>query len=225
MIKILVIEDDQELLRTLLRYLDTFGYICEKAKLYTDAKQKIETFKYDCIILDINLPDGNGLALIDLVKSINDKCGIVVLSANNSLDDTLHGLDTGADDYLTKPFHLAELNARVRAVVRRHKYGGNNKLTFNEIVVNTSSNEVHVNGDKLKLTKKEFELLLFLMSNKDKVVTKQSISDFIWGDYIEFENSFDFIYSHLKNLRKKINDKGGKDYIQTVYGIGYRFSE
>ena len=222
--KLLIIEDDQELLRTILKYFDSFGYLCEKAKNIADAKTKLQDHNYDCILLDINLPDGNGLEILQLLKKKPEKNGVLVLSANDTLDYKLNGMNLGADDYLTKPFHLAELNARVKSIVRRNNFKGNDEIEFNEIYIDTKSNEVSVNKEKIKFTKKEYELLLFLMSNKDRVVTKQSLSDHIWGYYIDLYNSYDFIYSHLKNLRKKIMEKGGNDYIKTIYGIGYKFS-
>jgi DNA-binding response OmpR family regulator len=223
--KILIVEDDQELLRSMLKYFDSFGYNSEGSKTLRSAKEKLEHHSYDCVVLDLNLPDGNGLSIISKIKELKNKTGILILSANNSLDDKLDGLELGADDYLTKPFHLAELNARIKSILRRNKFEGDDLLVFNEIEIDTSSKDVRVNKSLLKLTKKEYELLLFLVSNKNRVVTKQSISDHIWGDYVDIYDSYDFIYSHLKNLRKKIIEKGGKDYINTVYGIGYKFSK
>ena len=223
--KLLVVEDDQELLRSILKYFDSFGYLCEKSKTIADAKKKLENHNYDCLILDLNLPDGNGLELVKSLKRKKTKLGILILSANDSLDDKLFGLDVGADDYLTKPFHLAELNARVKSIVRRHKFEGSNLVEYNEIKIDTSAKEVFIHNEKIKLTKKEYELLLFLIINKDRVITKQSISDHIWGDYMDLFDSYDFIYTHLKNLRKKIIEKNGSDYIKTVYGIGYKFTD
>jgi DNA-binding response OmpR family regulator len=223
--KVLVVEDDQELLRLILKYFDSFGYVVEKAKTIKEAKLKVSGHNYDCIILDINLPDGTGFEFLSQNKSIRKDTGVLILSANDTLDDKLTGLDLGADDYLTKPFHLAELNARVKSIVRRKKFEGSSSIDFNEISIDSDSKTVKVNENKLKLTKKEYELLLFLVTNKYKVVTKQSIADHIWGDYMDFPGSFDFIYSHLKNLRKKIMEHGGNDYVQTVYGIGYKFSD
>lgn len=222
--KLLIVEDDQELLRSMLKYFDSFGYYSEGAKTLRNAKEKLEKHTYDCVVLDLNLPDGNGLSIITKIKELKSKTGILILSANNSLDDKLDGLELGADDYLTKPFHLAELNARIKSILRRNKFEGDDLLTFNEIIIDTSSKDVRINNILIKLTKKEYELLLFLITNKNRVVTKQSISDHIWGDYVDIYDSFDFIYSHLKNLRKKIVEKGGQDYIKTVYGIGYKFS-
>ena len=222
--KVLIIEDDQELLRTIVRYFDTFGYVTEKAKSVQEAKNRILKYNYDSIVLDINLPDGNGFELLDYLNDKEKNSSVLILSASNDLDDKLKGLDMGADDYLTKPFHLSELNARLRSIVRRNKYGGKSEIILNEIRIETDSHDVFVNQSLLSLTKKEYEILLFLVTNKNRVVTKQSLSDHIWGDHSDIYNSNDLIYSHLKNLRKKITDHGGKDYIKTIYGIGYKFS-
>lgn len=222
--KLLIVEDDQELIRSMLKYFDSFGYNSDGAKTLKSAKEKLKEHDYDCVVLDVNLPDGNGLSIINTIKELNNKTGVLVLSANNSLDDKLDGLELGADDYLTKPFHLAELNARIKSILRRNQFEGDDILVFNEIEIDTNSKDVRVNGNLLKLTKKEYELILFLITNKNRVVTKQSISDHIWGDFVDIYDSFDFIYTHLKNLRKKIIAKGGQDYIKTVYGIGYKFS-
>lgn len=223
--KILIVEDDLEILRTVLKYFDSFGYVLEKAKNYKDGLSKINEYLYDCVILDLNLPDGDGIELLAMIKGKNKSTGVIILSANSSIETKVAGLEIGADDYLTKPFHLSELNARVKSVVRRNKYEGDNTVAFNEIVVDTAAQEVTVNEKTLRLTKKEYELLLYLIINKNRVLTKQSISEHIWGDFIDRTDSYDFIYSHLKNLRKKILEKEGRDYIHTIYGIGYKFSE
>ena len=221
---LLIVEDDNELVKTILEYFDSYGYVCEVSKSFRSAKEKIQDSQYDCVVLDINLPDGKGVDLIPFIKECS-KSPILILSANSSIDDKIAGFDYGADDYLTKPFHLAELNARISSLIRRNQFGGSNLVQFNEIEVNVDKKEVKVCGKKLKLTKKEYELLLFLISNRDKVVTKKSISDHIWGAYIDVVESSNFIYTHLKNLRKKIEENGGKNYVQTVYGIGYRFTD
>lgn len=223
--KILIVEDDLEILRTVLKYFDSFGYVLEKAKNYKDGLSKINEYLYDCVILDLNLPDGDGIELLAKIKGKNKSTGVIILSANSSIETKVAGLEIGADDYLTKPFHLSELNARVKSVVRRNKYEGDNTVAFNEIVLDTAAQEVTVNEKTLRLTKKEYELLLYLIINKNRVLTKQSISEHIWGDFIDRTDSYDFIYSHLKNLRKKILEKEGRDYIHTIYGIGYKFSE
>lgn len=220
--KLLVVEDDRELLRNLLRFFDSLAYMVDHAKTLKEANEAIQDNTYDCIVLDINLPDGSGLNLLDNVKKQKNKCGVIILSANDELDDKLIGLDLGADDYLTKPFHLSELNARIRSIVRRKQHDGENTIELNEIVIDLDAQEVTIHGTPLKLTKKEYDLLLFMITNKNKVVTKASISQHLWGDYIDHSDSFDFIYTHLKNLRKKIVAAGGEDYIQSVYGLGYR---
>lgn len=223
--KILLVEDDRELLKTVLKYFDSFGYNLDPAKSFKDAKGKIKDSDYDCAIVDINLPDGNGLDLIEIIKAKDSSTGVLILSANGNLEDRLHGFDIGADDYLTKPFHLSELNARLKSIVRRNKFQGKSILDFNEITIDTDAKEVFVHENKLKLTKKEYDLLVFFVTNKNKVITKQSISNYIWGDYIELSDSYDFIYTHLKNLRKKIIQNGGNDYVKSVYGLGYKFTD
>lgn len=222
--KLLIVEDDIELLRTILKYFDAFGYVLEKAKTLKEGREKLAEHSYDCVILDLNLPDGDGIELLHQIKSKDKTTGVIILSANSSLETKVAGLEVGADDYLTKPFHLSELNARVKSIVRRNKYEGDNQVVFNEILLDTLGQEVRVNGKLLKLTRKEYELLLYMIINKNKVLTKHSISEHIWGDFVDRRDSYDFIYSHLKNLRKKIVEKGGADYIQTIYGIGYKFA-
>jgi DNA-binding response OmpR family regulator len=222
--KLLIIEDDVELLRSMLLYFDAFGYHLDRAKTVADAIWELDRHKYDCVVLDINLPDGSGLDILRKMKRTKIKTGILILSANDSIEDKLDGLELGADDYLTKPFHLAELNARIKSIVRRNTAEGNNEIQINELKIDISANEVYINEQQLKLTKKEFELLLFLATNRNRVVTKQTISDYIWGGYMEHTESSDMIYAHLKNLRKKISQAEGSDYIKTVHGIGYKFS-
>jgi DNA-binding response OmpR family regulator len=174
--------------------------------------------------LDINLPRGSGLELLDILKKEKIEGSVVIVSANNTLDDKVEGLELGADDYLTKPFHLSELNARVKAVLRRNSYQGSSEITVNEIKINPESKMVWINEKSITLTKKEYLLLEFFIINKDKVLSKESISEHLWGDYMDQSDSFDFIYSHLKNLRKKLVANGAKDYVKTVYGIGYIFN-
>lgn len=169
------------------------------------------------------LPDGNGLQLLQTIKTTHPQWNVLIISAKDALDDRLKGLDLGADDYLPKPFHLAELLARIRAIFRRSKLGGTDTLEFNEIQINHQSLEVTVLGKLLDLTKKEFDLLVFLLTNKNKVLSKQAIATHLWGDYTDDLANFDFVYQHIKNLRKKICAAGGRDYLTTVYGLGYKF--
>ncbi len=221
--KLLFVEDDQDLLKSMLFYFNEIGYNCEKAKTVAEAVEKVGVYDYDCIILDLVLPDGSGLDLLEEIKLRKIDVGIIILSANSNLDDKLKGLDRGADDYLTKPFHLSELNSRIKSIIRRKKQGGNAVITFNELEINTDAQEVHVNKELIHLTKKEFDLLLYLIFNKNKVVAKSSISEHLWGDFMDQSDSFDSVYSHVKNLKRKLKEGGGQDYIKSLYGIGYIF--
>jgi DNA-binding response OmpR family regulator len=223
--KILIVEDEIELIESMATYLKNEQFICEKATNFFDAEDKLISFNYDVVILDITLPDGSGIDLLKLIKERDSKVGVLIVSAKNSLDDKLKGLDLGADDYITKPFHLAELNSRVKSLIRRQKFEGNELITFNEIEINPNSKEVTINNRLIELTKKEYNLLLYFISNKNKVVTKESIAEHLWGDEIEMADSYDFIYTHLGNLRKKIKKYGANDYVKTMYGLGYKFSE
>jgi DNA-binding response OmpR family regulator len=221
--KVLIIEDNADLARNMQEFLLREGYICESIATCHQAKDKLLGFQYDCIVLDLMLPDGNGLELLKFIKDRKLKCNVLIVSAKNSLDDKVYGLNLGADDYLTKPFHLSELNARLRAIFRRNTLEGDNTVSFNEIILNTLSLEAKVNDVIIDLTKKEFDLLLYFLINKNRVLTRQSLAEHLWGDYTDNLANFDFVYQHVKNLRKKISAAKGKDYIGTVYGIGYKF--
>lgn len=221
--KLLIVEDDRSLSRSINDYLKMEGHICEVALTLSDALQKAAVNKYDCIILDIGLPDGNGLDLIREMKSRKLTGGILILSAKSSLDDKVDGLKIGADDYLTKPFHFAELSARLNSIHRRNNFLGLNEITFNEIKIKTEDNQVFVNDTLLNLTKKEYDLLLFFMANTNRIITKESIVEHLWGDNVILTDSFDFVYTHVKNLRKKIVAASGRNYIKCIYGFGYKF--
>lgn len=223
--KLLIVEDDRSLSRSINDYLKMEGHICEVALNFKDALEKTELNKYDCIILDIGLPDGNGLDLIREMKAKKLTGGILILSARSCLDDKLIGLKIGADDYLTKPFHFAELSARITSICRRNNFLGLNEITYNEISIDTEGNQVHVNDRLLVLTKKEYDLLLFFMANKDRIITKESIVEHLWGDNVILTDTFDFVYTHVKNLRKKIVAAEGRNYIKCIYGFGYKFVE
>ncbi len=223
--KILIIEDEIELLDAVCQYLSKENYVCETASNYSSAEEKLELYHYDIAVVDITLPGGSGLQLIELLKKKHQDTGVLIISAKNSLDDKISGLEIGADDYLTKPFHLAELNARIKALLRRRKFEGATKIIFNEIEIDPEINQVSVNDKTLTLTKKEFELINFFIANKNRILTKESIAEHLWGDDIDLADNFFFIYTHINNLRKKIMKKGGNDYIKTVYGMGYKFSD
>lgn len=222
--KLLIVEDEPALLEEMKNFLGKENYVCETAATFTDADEKLAVYHYDVALIDITLPGGSGLQLIENLKHQNTDTGIIIISARNSLDDKLTGLDLGADDYLTKPFHLSELNARVKAVLRRRRFEGATSVTFNEIELLPDQGTCNVNGKSLALTKKEFEMLLFFISNKNRLLTRESIAEHLWGDNIDLADNFDFIYTHINNLRKKIMKNGGNDYIKSVYGMGYKFT-
>ena len=221
--KILIIEDEPELRKSMKQYLHQEGYVIESASDYSKALEKIEVYDYDCILVDITLPQGNGLDLIKQLKQNNSKAGIIIISAKNSSDDKIMGLDLGADDYLAKPFNLAELNSRIKALIRRRNFDGNKLIEVNEITIIPEERAVKVHNEPVNLTAKEYDLLLFFVSNKNRVVSKNAIAEHLWGDDSDQIDSHDFIYVHLRNLRKKLAEKGCVDYVQTIYGIGYNF--
>jgi DNA-binding response OmpR family regulator len=222
-LKILIIEDEKELAKSIVRYLEGEKYVCELAFDFESALEKINIYTYDCILLDITLPGGNGLNLLRALKKKKKADGVIIISAKNSLNDKIEGLEIGADDYLSKPFHLAELGARIKALIRRNKFEGSNLISIDNVVLDVAGKVVTIGKNKLDLTKREFELLLFLVSNKNKVISKDAIGEHLSGDDADRFDNFDFIYSHIKNLKRKMTDSGGADYIKTVYGLGYKF--
>ncbi|ASK30683.1 DNA-binding response regulator [Chryseobacterium sp. T16E-39] len=221
--KILIIEDHKDLASNITDYLKKEDYVCEVATNAKEALEKIELFKYDCILLDLMLPDGNGLEILKHIKNDAPESSVIIVSAKNSLDTKLTGLDEGADDYMTKPFSLPELHSRIKAVLRRKTPETNRILSFNEFSIDLESKECKVNGQLLNLTKKELNLLIYFINNQNRMLSKQAIASHLWGDYTYSVDNIDFVYQHLKNLRKKIIDGGGKDYLQTVYGLGYKW--
>lgn len=221
--KVLVVEDHAELAQNMHSYLTKEGYVCETSNSVDQSMVKLAGFEYDVMVLDLMLPDGNGLEILQWVKQTHPDMGVLILSAKDSLQDKVKGLELGADDYLLKPFHFAELNARLKAIFRRRQLQGNSVITCDEISINTETLEVQVGDQVLDLTRKEYELLLYFVVNQNRVLTKQSIAEHLWGDYIDALDSFDFVYQHIKNLRKKLLQAGAKDPIQTMYGSGYKF--
>jgi DNA-binding response OmpR family regulator len=221
--KILIIEDEKELLGSMIAYLKQEGYTCESAGNFDSGMEKINLYNYECIIVDINLPDGSGLNLIKNLKNRGLEAGVIIVSARQALEDKITGLETGADDYLTKPFHLSELNARIKSLIRRRSFGGKREIILNEIRIVPDLFQVFINEKELVLTKMEYNLLMYFIANKERVLTKESIAEHLGGDHIDMSDSFDFIYTHIKNLRKKIIEKGGADYIETIYKMGYKF--
>lgn len=223
--KVLIVEDNPELASNMSGYLDQEGYVVEKVADLNSGMEKLYAFNYDVVVLDIMLPDGSGLDILKSIKHKSPEMGVLVISAKNSLEDRLKGLDLGADDYLSKPFHLAELNARLKAIYRRRSQSGSHLLLFNEISLDPENFEVKVNDHYIELTKKEYELLHYLVVNQNRLLTKQTIAEHLWGDYVDLGDSFDFVYQHIKNLRKKITSAGGGDYIKTIYGAGYKLTK
>ena len=221
--KILVIEDERALSESIVAYLKSEEYVCEVAIDFKTALQKTELYEYDCILLDIGLPGGSGLEVLKELKANNKMDGVLIISAKNSIEDKVAGLTMGADDYLPKPFHLSELSARIAAIIRRKNFSGNNFVSFNEIKIDTIAKQVTVDVNHLELTKKEYELLLYFVSNKKRVISKNAIAEHLWGD--ETDGNIDFIYTHIKNLRKKLQDAGTADYLKSVYGMGYKFTD
>jgi len=223
--KILLVEDEAILSGAIEKFLCSEGFVCETAADFDHAFEKVTLYKYDCILLDITLPGGSGFQVLEQLKTSHPDAGVIIISAKNSLEDKLSGLDSGADDYLTKPFHLSELNSRIKSVLRRRKFEGKSEIEYGAVRIIPDQQLVFANGQELKLTRKEFELLLFFAMNRNRVLSRESIAEHLWGDEADQADSFDFLYSHIKNLRKKIEENGCQSYIQTVYGIGYKFSE
>ena len=220
--KILIIEDEQDMLQNMKDFLEKENFVVETADSVFEAQNKIGVYSYDCILLDINLKDGSGFSLLEDLKKNNIEDGVIIVSARNSLDDKLEGLNLGADDYLAKPLHMSELNARVKAVLRRRQFKGNNKITIGNLSIDLDEHEVNIDEKPLNLNRKEFEILLFFTSNQNRLVNKSALAEHVWGDHIDQADSFEFIYSQIKNLRKKLKAADADIEIKAVYGIGYK---
>lgn len=220
--KILIIEDEAQMLENMTKNLEAEGFLVEVAPNYEQARERIGVYEYDCILLDINLPDGNGLELLKIIKKQGLEDGVIIVSARDSLEDKLQGLDLGADDYLPKPFHMAELRARVKAVLRRRNFEGQDELKIGNVSINTSNRTLIIDNMEVELNRKEYDVLLYLASNKDRLVNKTALAEHVWGDNIDQTDSFDFIYSQIKNLRKKLDSHNADIEIKAVYGIGYK---
>ncbi len=221
--KLLVIEDEIVLANNIRDFLIGEGYLCQLVDNFEAGIEKVSLYQYDCVLIDITLPGGSGLQIVERLKQISSSTGIIIISAKNSLNDKMTGLDLGADDYLTKPFHIAELNSRIKSVIRRRNFEGQIDIVFEEIKIILEQKAVYIGEMEIRLTRKEYDLLLFFIMNKMRVLTRESIAEHLYGDDADTADSFDFLYSQVKNLRKKIEDAGGIDYIHTVYGIGYKF--
>lgn len=222
--QILIVEDETSLMESMVSYLELEGFRCEQAPDFSTGTSVIDKHDYLCMLIDLNLPDGDGLDLVKLARENESESGIIIISARNAIEQRVEGLEAGADDYLVKPFHLSELVARVHSVVRRTRLKGGEVLRFDRIRIEPEERICFVDDQKIDLTQKELDLLLYFMSNRNRVVTKEGIADYLWGDYGGGYGSYDFVYTHLKNMRRKLMDAGCPDYVQNIYGIGYKFS-
>lgn len=220
--KILIIEDEKDMLRNMQETLEKENFIIESATNLQEAISKVGVYEYDCILLDIGLPDGSGIKILDHLRRQDINEGVIIVSARNSLDDRIKGLELGADDYISKPFHMAELNARVKAVIRRRKFDGSNSLTIGNLNIHLNEFRVSTENKDIDLNRKEFHILNYLATNKNRLVTKSALAEHVWGDHIDQADSFEFIYSQIKNLRKKLRIAGAEVEIKSVYGVGYK---
>ena len=221
--KILIVEDEKELAQDIVKYLSGQNYVCEVAENYNQATDKIAVYQYDCILLDLMLPDGNGLALLEQLKRENKQDGVIIISAKNSIEDKVKGLQIGADDYLAKPFHHSELSARIHSLIRRKQFNSSNIVQQNEITIDLLGKTVKVNDIEISLTKKEIDLLLFFIGNKNRVISKSALAEHLSGDIADMFDNHDFVYAHVKNLKKKLTEANYGNYIKTIYGTGYKW--
>lgn len=221
--KILVVEDDDDLREITVRSLEKERYVVSQAPDYHTALLKVSDYDYDCILLDIMLPDGNGLGLLHELRAMGKKSSVIILSAKDSLEDKVNGLDLGADDYLPKPYHLAELHARIKSILRRNMREGEKTLRFGNIEILPDTFKVMVDGKELELNRKEYDILFYFMSRPGRMVSKGTLAESVWGDHIDQVDNFDFIYAQIKNLRKRLKDAGAEPELKAVYGFGYKF--
>ena len=223
--KILIIEDEPALAQSMAQYLTAQDYLCEQAATYIEAMEKISLYSYDCILLDLMLPGGNGMDVLEHLRKTNQQTAVLIISAKGALDDKIKGIRSGADDYLAKPYHLAELSARIYALIRRSHYDGSNIVRSNNLKIDLLSKEVTANNVPVILTKKEYDLLLFFVGNKDRVISKNALAEHLSGDMADMLDNQDFVYTHIKNLKGKLSKAGCADDIKTIYGMGYKWVE
>lgn len=221
--KILIIEDERDLVKDMISYLSGEQYRTETAFDFTSAMEKISLYDYDCILLDLMLPGGDGFTILEALRSKNKQDGVIIISAKNSLEDKIKGLTIGADDYLSKPFHHAELLARIHSVIRRKQFDPSNQLIQKDLVIDLLSKSVKIGNESISLTKKELDLLLFFIGNKGKVLSKSALAEHLSGDFADMFDSHDFVYAHVKNLKRKLNEHDYGQYLKTIYGTGYKW--
>ena len=221
--KILLIEDQAELAKSIIDYLVSYNFVCEWVNDKITAIDKISIYEYDCILLDLMLPNGNGFDVLKEIKRQQNEDGVIIISAKETLESRIEVFNLGADDYLTKPFHLSELLVRIQALIRRKKFNGNTTINFNEIEIDFFSKQVTIEGKVVEFTKKEINLVMYLIGNQNKILSKAAIAEHLSGDMADMLDNHDFIYAHIKNLKNKLREAGCKDYIKTVYGFGYKW--
>ena len=222
--KILIVEDESSLCEMMQETLEKERYVVETASNFSDAKEKIELYEYDCILLDIMLPDGNGLELLKALKMLRKSEGVIIISAKDEIEDKVLGLELGADDYLAKPFHLAELKARIKSLIRRNQSKGENCISFGNVTLYPDQYKVTVNNEALELNRKEYDILHFFITRPDRGMNKTMVAEAVWGDHIDQVDNFDFIYAQMKNLRKKLQSSTAEIEIKAVYGLGYKLT-
>ena len=222
--KILIVEDEPALRELIQRSLEKERYVVEVAADFNSALRKIEDYDYDCVLLDIMLPDGSGLDLLEKLKAMHKRENVIIISAKDSLEDKVLGLELGADDYLPKPFHLAELNARIKSVIRRQHHDGEIDICLGNIRILPDKYQVLINDREVELNRKEYDILLYFINRPGRLVNKNTLAESVWGDHIDQVDNFDFIYAQIKNLRKKLKDAGATAEIKAVYGVGYKMS-
>lgn len=220
--KILIVEDEPALRELIQRSLEKERYVVEVAADFNSALRKIEDYDYDCVLLDIMLPDGSGLDLLEKLKAMHKRENVIIISAKDSLEDKVLGLELGADDYLPKPFHLAELNARIKSVIRRQHHDGEIDICLGNIRILPDKYQVLINDREVELNRKEYDILLYFINRPGRLVNKNTLAESVWGDHIDQVDNFDFIYAQIKNLRKKLKDAGATAEIKAVYGFGYK---
>lgn len=220
----MIVEDEPSLLELIERAMLSAGYVVETADDFISAETKIIGYSYDCILLDINLPGGSGLDLLSKLKEMGRAENVIIISARDSVDDRVAGLELGADDYLAKPFHMSELVARVRSVLRRGRTGGNLSVEFGNVSLDPTSRRVSVNNQELDLVKKEFDILFYFMQRPNHLVDKTTLAEAVWGDYADDMDSYHFVYQQIKNLRRKLDESNADIEIRSVYGFGYKLT-
>lgn len=221
--KLLIIEDERQLSDSIVSYLGKEDYLCEQSFTFADAMMRVNVYEYDCILLDLTLPGGNGLDILRRVKQNKPQTGVIIISAKDSIDDKVEGLKIGADDYLAKPFHLSELSMRIFALLRRKNFTATNILQSGKVRIDLLDKKVSVDGESITLTKSEYELLLFLVENRKRVVSKSAMAEYLSGDMADMFDDFNFVYAHIKNLKAKLAKAGASNYIKTYYGLGYKW--